>query len=111
MTNPRFCLVEVNVPDGFVTVRVRKDLVGTVANHLRDCPEWRKGCQAARAMGFALQSAGHVLFNNDEFDLAGFVRALSDVDIELFDEQISSLPAELQVQFDDEPEVKDGAAA
>lgn len=53
---------EINVGERRVTIDIRADMVGTLANHCKTCPEGRKSAQSARRFGYALAAAGDVIF-------------------------------------------------
>lgn len=61
MSQP-FEVREINLADRKVTVDIRADMLGTLANHCKTCPEGRRSAQSARRFGYALAAAGDLLF-------------------------------------------------
>jgi hypothetical protein len=68
---------EINLANRRVTIEIRADMLGTLANHCKTCPEGRRSAQSTRRFGYALAAAGDVLFgkqvSHPDLENAGIV--------------------------------------
>lgn len=60
-----FEIREINTIDRLVVVAIRADMLGSVANQLKDCPDGRKAAPSTRRLGYALAAAGDKLFGKE----------------------------------------------
>jgi len=57
-----FTVEEINAQDRTVRITIRGDCLGTIANHLKKCPQNRKSHKVAVRMGYELEMAGNTIF-------------------------------------------------
>ena len=60
-----YAVREINLAERRVIIDIRADMVGTLANHCKTCPEGRKSAQSTRRFGYALAAAGDILFGKE----------------------------------------------
>lgn len=61
-----FTITVVDCDDDVAVVEIRRDVLGTVANHLKETPDGRKSASIARALGHRLSAAANILYDNEQ---------------------------------------------
>lgn len=65
-SDPAFEILDVNPEEGTVTVKVKKGILGSMANQLKKTNNRRKAASIIRKLGFELAHAGDVLYGSEE---------------------------------------------
>jgi len=73
-----FQIDSIDMKDRVVTLTIRCDCIGSVANQLKACPDERRSVSAVRKLGHVLSDVGNVIFGNDEI---GKYPALEGIDV------------------------------
>jgi hypothetical protein len=61
-----FQIDSIDMKDRVVTLTIRCDCIGSVANQLKSCPDERRSVSAVRKLGHVLSDVGNVIFGNDD---------------------------------------------
>lgn len=67
-SDPPFEIMDVNTDDGTVTVKVKKGILGSMANQLKKTNNRRKAASIIRKLGFELADVGDVLYGTENED-------------------------------------------
>jgi len=59
-----FDVLDVDMEEGTVTVRIKKGIIGPMANQLKSTTNQRKGATIVRKLGFVLSEAGDRLYGD-----------------------------------------------
>jgi len=63
--DPAFEIVEVDREDGVCVIAIKKGIIGSMANQLKNTSNRRKGASILRKMGFELANAGDYLYGSE----------------------------------------------
>lgn len=71
-----FEVLDVNMEDGTVTIKIKKGIIGPMANQLKSTSNQRKGATIVRKVGFVLAEAGDRLYGElvEDGELQDLVR-------------------------------------
>lgn len=71
-----FDILELNEEDGTATIKIKKGIMGPMANQLKSTSDKRKAATILRKLGFVIAEAGDRLYGQEveEGELAEFVQ-------------------------------------